>query len=218
MADFSLTAQKRDITGKKVGRLRRDGIVPGTIYGPKIDPISVKFVYRTLEIALMKAGGTNVIDLTVEGGSTYPVLARHVQRDVLRGEILHVDFFALDMDTTIRTEVPIVYINESPIVAARQGIMITGPHMLSIETLPSNLLHEIQVDISSLTEIGDTIEVRDLKLGDKVEILNDPEEMLVKILQPSSARAAEAGTEEEEEAMDEGEMPELIRDSEEEEE
>ena len=187
---FTLDAQTRTITGKKVSQLRRQGVVPVGVYGPKIQPMNLQIPARPLQVMLMKAGGTNLIDLTVDGSPT-TVLAREVQRDVLRGDIIYVDFFAVDLASTIRTEVPIHFVNESPAVVTNLGILITGPSMLSIETLPSNLLSQIDLDLSTLMALGDSIHVRDLDLGKDVVILNDPSEMLVQISQSSAARSEE---------------------------
>lgn len=204
MADFSIKAGKREIIGKKVKQLRRQGVVPGTIYGPKTQPVSVQFNYRELEMTLRDAGGTNVIDIEVDGDKTYPTLARDVQRSILKRELLHVDFFAVDMDSKIRIEVPVIVEGVSPLVQAREGIMLTGPNTLTIETLPTKMLNQIVVDVSMLDEMGATISVKDLDLGEGSIIINDPEEMIAKIVQPSAARAEQAAAE-----LAEGEEGEL---------
>jgi large subunit ribosomal protein L25 len=188
--NYVLEAQPRTVVGKKVGALRRTGQVPVVVYGPKTEPLNLQIPYRPLQVALMKAGGTNLIDITFEGGRQ-TVLAREVQRDVLRGDILHVDFFAVDLLVKIKIDVPIHFVGESPAVNARKGILITGPTMLSIETLPSHLLSQIEVDLSNLNEIGDAVHVRDLKLDADITILNDPEEMIARISQTSAARSEE---------------------------
>ena len=188
MADYTIEAQERTIIGKKVKRLRADGLVPITVYGAKIEPVSLQVPYRPLEVALMQAGGTNLIDLTVSG-KNHVVLARDVQRNVLKGTILHVDFVAVDMKTKITTDVPITLINESPAVEAREGILLTGTNTVTIETLPSNLINEVVVDLSILKAVGDTITVADLKLDDSITILSDPEEMIARISQTSAARS-----------------------------
>ena len=199
---FTLEAQPRTIVGKKVSQLRRQGLIPISIYGPKIQPMNLQVPYRPLQVTLAKAGGTHLIDIKVDGDTTV-VLAREVQRDVLRGDILHVDFFAVDMRSTIKTDVPIHFVGESPAVASRVGILITGPTVITIETLPSNLIGQIEVDLSGLVNVGDSIHVRDLNLGKEITILNDPNEMIAQISQPSAARAEE----EEEEAAAAEEAP-----------
>lgn len=190
MAEFTLAAEPRTIKGKKVSQLREKGLVPGTVYGPNIEPRKITVDYRELENTLRNAGGTNVIDIEVDG-DTIPVLAREVQRMVIKGNILHVDFLAPDMNRKIRADVRIEIIGQSPLVASRKGILLTGPNTIQLEMLPSNLLNKIQVDVSELDTIGDTVAVKDLPLRDGITVINDPEEMIAKIVQPSAARAAE---------------------------
>jgi len=214
MADYTLTGALRTVSGRQVGQVRRAGLVPGTIYGPKTTPVNVQFPYRALQVALMQAGGTHLINLTVEGGQTYTVIAREVQRDILRGDITHVDFFAPDMNTKIRTDVPLVFKGESPAVNAKQAILITGPSSVTVELLPSDLISEIEVDVSQLKAVGDAILVSDLKVKKGIEILNEAEEMVAKLIQPSAARA-DADAEEAEAAAG---MPEVISKGKEEEE
>ncbi len=191
MAEYTLTGALRTVAGRQVGQVRRAGLVPGTIYGPKTKPVNVQFPYRALQVALMRAGGTHLINLTVEGSETYTVIAREVQRDIIRGDILHVDFFALDLNARLRTDVPLIYKGESPAVLAKQAILITGTSSLTVELLPSQLISEIEIDLTQLKQVGDAILVSDIKLAAGIEIMNEPEEMLAKLVQPSAARAEE---------------------------
>ncbi|MCY3977119.1 MAG: 50S ribosomal protein L25, partial [Chloroflexi bacterium] len=201
--------------GKRNRRLRREGFVPGIVYGPSIDPISVQFPYRAVEVTLMNAGGTNLIDIEVNG-SSFPSLAREVQRDVVRGDILHVDFLAVDQTQRISVEVPIVMDGESPVVAAREGILITGRSSLTLEVFPSDIRDRIIIDLSTLTEMGAEVLVRDLSFGESVTVHNDPNEMLAKIVQPAAARAEEELDELEAEEGEEGGTEEGEGESEEE--
>lgn len=188
---YVLEAQPRSVVGKKVSRVRREGLVPAVIYGPKIEPVTVQIPYRPLQLTLLKAGGTHLIDIKSDG-KTHTVLAREVQRDILRGDIMHVDFFAVDLKAKISIDVPLHFINESPAVAAKKGVLLTGPTVLTIDTLPSHLLDRIEIDISGLAEVGDSIHVRDIKLDAEITILNDPDEMIARITQTSAARSEEA--------------------------
>lgn len=195
MADrYSLEAQPRAITGKKVSQLRRQGLVPAVVYGANIAPVHVQIPYRPLEVTLMKAGGTHLIDLKVED-TTLTVLAREVQRDVLRADIRHVDFFAVDESSTIRVEVPLHFINESAAVEARLGILTAGPTTLTVETLPSKLLSQVEIDLSRMPHVGDALYVRDLNLGEGIQIVNDPDEMVARISPVVTATEEEAETE-----------------------
>jgi len=190
MAEFELAAEVRTVHGKKTKRLRRQGYVPGIVYGPTNDPISVQFAYRAIEVTLMNAGGTNLIDIVVDG-KTFPSLAREVQRDVVRGDILHVDFLAVDENQRIRVEVPVVMEGQSPVVAAREGILITGRSSLTLEVFPGDIRNQIVIDLPRLTELGSEVLVRDLEFGENVTVHNDPNEMIAKIVQPAAARADE---------------------------
>lgn len=203
MAEFQLTAEVRPQRGKKNRQLRRGGFVPGVVYGPSIDPIGVQFPYRAVEVTLMNAGGTNLIDIEVDG-KKYPSLAREVQRDVVRGDILHVDFMAVDQTQRISVEVPIIMDGQSPVVAAREGILITGRSSLTLEVFPSDIRDRIVINLDDLTELGSEVLVRDLTFGENVTVHNDPNEMLAKIVQPAAARAEEELDEEEGE-LEEGE-------------
>lgn len=188
MAEFELAAEVRNERRKKNRKLRKRGFVPGIIYGPSNDPISVQFPYRAIEVTLMDAGGTNLIDIVVDG-KPYPSLAREVQRDVVRGDILHVDFLAVDASQRIRVEVPIIMEGRSPVVAAREGILITGRSALTLEVYPDDIRDRIVIDLSQLTELGSEVLVGDLEFGDNVTVHSDPNEMLAKIVQPAAARA-----------------------------
>ncbi len=178
---YNLDAQPRTIVGKKVSQLRTQGLVPAVIYGTHIQAISVQIPYRSLQMALAKAGGTHLIDINV-GSSTQTVLARHVQRDVMNGSILHVDFLALDMNTKIQTQVPVHFVGIAPAVDQRRGILLQGTNTLTVEALPRDLISVVEVDLSTLNEIGDSIHVSDLKLPGTVAIIDDAEEMIARII------------------------------------
>jgi large subunit ribosomal protein L25 len=188
VTDFSLEAQPRTVTGKKVGQLRRNGLVPMTVYGPKTQPVNLQVAYRPLEILLSKAGGTNLININADG-KTYTVLVREVQRDVITRKMIHIDLFALDLTAKLKTDIPVRYVGESPAVQAKQGVLITGPSSLHVELLPSALMEYIEIDIASLKTVGAAIFVGDLKLGEGIAILNDPEELLARVSQTSAARS-----------------------------
>ncbi len=177
---YTLEAQPRTIIGKKVSQLRRQGLVPAVIYGAKIQPIQVQVPYRALELMLRKAGGTHLIQIDL-GSSQQTVLTREVKRSILRGEIEHVDFFAVDMATKIRTEVPVHLVGESPAVQRSQGVILNGIQTLEVEALPGDLVDRIDVDIAALVNINDAIFVRDLKVSDTIHILTDGDEMLVRV-------------------------------------
>lgn len=185
---YILEAQPRTLVGKKVGQLRRQGIVPISVYGPNQEPINLQVSHRPLQLALLSAGGTSLIDLKV-ASKTHIVLAREVQRDIIRGDITHVDFFAVDETHTIRASVPLQFVGESPLVTARLGILLTGATNVMVETLPRDLIQHIEVDLSVLKTFTDAIHARDLKLGATAEVVSDPDELIARITQTGAARS-----------------------------
>lgn len=188
---FTLDAQARTVTGKKVGQLRRDGLVPAVVYGSKTEAFNIQVPYRSLQATLLKAGGTHLINIAVDGKVT-PVLAREVQRSVMRGEIMHVDFLAVDMTQTIRAEVPVVYVGEPAAVKAGVGVLVTLVQTLEIEALPADLIDRVEVDVTGLKSFNDAIHVSDLNLGGKVTVIADADEMLARIsVQEEQPEAAE---------------------------
>ena len=136
---YNIEAESRSVVGKKVSQLRVQGLVPAVIYGAKFEPVNVQIPYRPLEIALGQAGGTSLININFDG-KTQSVITREVQRDVLRGSILHVDFLAVDASTRITTDVAVHLVGASPIIEARQAVLIHTMSTLSIEALSADLV------------------------------------------------------------------------------
>lgn len=191
MADqYILDAQTRTVTGKKVGQLRRAGLIPAVIYGAKITPIHVQIPTKALTTTLLKAGGTHIIAMNIDG-KPQQVIARSVQRDVLRGDVLHVDFLAVDATTKISAEVPVAFVGEAPAVQMGFGILLQGMSTIHIEALPADLVERIEVDLSTLKAVNDSIHVRDLKLADRLVVLDDADAMIVRVT-VTSAGVSEA--------------------------
>jgi large subunit ribosomal protein L25 len=200
-----LEASKRTVTGKKVKQLRREDIIPAIIYGPESESLSIQMDRGTLRRVLLEAGGTQLIEIQV-GKETIPTLAREVQRDPLRGDILHVDFYRVSMTRKISAEVPIVLVNEPPIVTSGQGTLIHAMTTLVVEALPGVLPPHIEIDMSGLTEVGDQLLVGDLILPEGCEAMVDESELIVKV---DYAMAREVEEEEDLEGLLMGESAEV---------
>jgi len=190
---YSLEAQARTITGKQVKALRRQGLIPAIIYGSNSDPINVSCPRRPLEVLLQKAGGTHLMTLNVDGAE-HTTLVREVQRDKIRRDLLHVDFFRVDLTKKLRTEIPIVYVGQPKL--AVELLITHNITSIEVETLPANIPEHIEVNISNLTALGDQITVADLPKMENVDFLADPHEVLARVdTQLSSAEEAEAAAE-----------------------
>lgn len=177
---YTLDAQSRALTGKKVSQLRVQGLVPVIVYGARFEPVALQIPYRALEITLRSAGGTNLININFDG-KTQSVITREVQRDILRGTITHVDFLAVDASTRITADVQIHLVGESPAAQTRIGELLQQSNTLSIEAVPADLIDSIEVDISGLKQVGDAIHIRDLNINPNITVLNDPDDLVVRI-------------------------------------
>lgn len=201
MANQQITAQARTVLGKKVKRLRREGLVPGVLYGPAVKgvrPITV--TAREFERVYVRAGFSTLLDLVVDGGRAQPVLIHQVQHDALRRDLLHVDFLAPDMNVELTVTVPLVLVGEAPIVETGGGILTQVVTELQLRCLPDAIPHQIEVDVSGLTEPDSHILAGDLQLPPGVTLVSPPDEFLVKIDQPQLEPEPEVEEAEEEAA------------------
>jgi large subunit ribosomal protein L25 len=206
MEQIELTAEKREMIGKKVKRLRRQGLVPGIIYGAEIDPIPVQINARHLSTVLRRAGANRLISLKIKGDrKRHITLARDVQRDVITRSLLHVDFQEVVLTETITSEVPL-HLEGTPAIVERGDAMVNQAlDAIEIEALPTDLIPSITIDISGLEEVDDAVFVRDLDLPDSITVLTDPDEMIVRIGYAEMERA-----EAEEEVLEEEVVPEAV--------
>lgn len=193
-AEVILRAEPRTVLGKKVKRLRREGLVPGVVYGPVLnETVSVSVNRRDFEKFFAKNGHSTVVSLTWEGGNQ-PVLIREVQIDPVTRAPLHIDFFAPNMRQKLRQSVPLVMHNPNEDAA---GVLQTVLTEVEVEALPADLPHQIDVDIHNLIEVGDTVRVADLTVEGNVEFITDSEELIASIVaeaveeEPEEVEAAE---------------------------
>lgn len=189
---ITLDATVREVVGKHVRHYRRIGQIPATIYGREFSPVNLFVGEVDLRQALARAGGNHLIELNISD-QTVQALAREVQRHPIRGDILHVDFYRVDMDRVIRAEIPIVLVNESPAVSSREAMAILHLNSVEVETLPANLPPQIEVDMSQLTQVGDQFTAGDLKLPTTIKIITALDEVVVKLdyAELAEAEAAE---------------------------
>lgn len=191
MEKVVLKAEKRDVVGKQVRALRREGKLPAVIYGRRVEPINILLDSHTASRILAKLTSSSLLTIEVDG-KEYPTLVREKQYNFIKNSLLHVDFLAVSLTEKITANVSIQLEGVAPAVKDFNAILVTGLTELVVECLPTDLPERIVVDISGLKEIGDGIYVRDLAVSDKVEVLSEPEEMIV----VATAMAAE-GVEEE---------------------
>ncbi len=195
MEQTELLVNKREVLGKKVRFLRRQGITPVHVFGHNVESMALQCDTAELRRTLAQVGMTRLISLKVDRARRpRNVMVREVQREPLTGELLHVDFYQVSMEEKIRVEVPIVPVGESPALKLKDNFLTQELNSLTIECLPDEIPNSIKLDLSSLTEAEQAIHVKDITLDEGITILSSPEQLVVKV----SARAAEKVIEEEE--------------------
>lgn len=200
----TLDATRREVTGKKVKALRREGKLPAVIYGVGLEPAPILLEMRTASKALREVTLSTLVNINLDG-KEHTTLVRERQYDVIKRELNHIDFLAISMTETLRTSVPLRLVGLAPAIKEYSAMIMQDSEFLEVEALPSDLPEAIEVDISGLTELGSTVTAADLKLGDKVTILGDPD-MVIAVAIAGSRVEEEA----EEEAEEDGFEPEVI--------
>jgi large subunit ribosomal protein L25 len=195
---ITLSAGKRTVMGKHVKQLRKEGWVPGVMYGHGFESVALQFEERNLTRLLSRVGGSQLIQIDVEGAKESEMaLVRDVQRDPIRGSVLHVDFYRVQMTERLTAEIPLVLEGESPIIGRHEGILLQGLSTVEVECLPGDLVDAIAVDLADLLEIDDSIHVRDLAIPSGIDVLTDPDELIVRVAPLAEEEVIEEIVEEE---------------------
>jgi large subunit ribosomal protein L25 len=178
---IELKVDEREVLGKKVKYLRNKGMVPVHLFGHNVDSQSLQGEVAVVGKVVSQAGKTRLINLKVgKSGTSHNVMVREVQRDPIRGNLLHIDFYEVNMAEKIRVEVPIVIVGESPALKIRENILHQGLSSLIIECLPDKMPDKVDVDISMIKEVEEAVRVKDIQLKD-ISIMNDPDLVIAKV-------------------------------------
>jgi large subunit ribosomal protein L25 len=177
MEKVVLKAEKRDVIGKQVKAMRRAGKLPAVIYGRHTDPIIVSLDSHSASLVLGRLTSSSLVTIELDG-KEYPALVREKQRDYIKNRILHVDFLAVSLTETLRASVAVNLVGVSAAVKDYNAVLVTNLQSLEVECLPTDLPERIDIEISVLARPGDGIRVRDVKVSDKVRLLDDPDTMV----------------------------------------
>jgi len=199
---MKLKAKKRDILGKKVQKLREQGLLPAVVFGKETGSIPVTLDQKEFEKVYEEAGESVLVDVEVtedgprSAGQLHKTLVSEVDTDPVSDKIIHANLHAVSLTEKATATIPLEIVGQSPIVESGQGMLLTLLDEVEVEALPHNLPSKIEVDISELTEIDQRMAIKDLPVDrQKVEIQQDPEDLVVKI------EHAEMEEEEEEEEV-----------------
>ena len=195
MDQIELKVINREILGKKVRFLRRQGIMPVHLFGHGIESMALQCDTAKLQRVLAEAGKTRLISLKLDGEKRpRPVVVRGIQTEPLTGGLLHIDFYQVKMAEEVKVEVPGTLIGDAPALKLKENTLTQELNTLTIECLPAKIPTSVELDISSLTESGQVVRVRDIGLEEGINVLNDPERVVLRI---SSQRVGEIIEEEE---------------------
>ncbi len=199
MASVQIDVEPREVTGKRVRSLRRQGIIPAHLYGRGQDSLALQAPAPVVMTLLRTAEQNQIIDLKIGGeAEARPVMLRGIQRNPVTDDLLHVDFFQISLTDMLRAEVPLNIIGEAPAVQIFSGILLHQIDHVTVEGLPADLPGHIDVDVSSLDVLEASLHVRDLVLPGSVTMITDPDQVIAKVSPPrvmeeTAPAAAEEG-------------------------
>lgn len=206
-----LTVAERTVLGSSESRrLRKQGLIPGVLYGRE-RPVPISVGERDLRAALTTSAGTHaVMDVEIDGGKQHSAILKEFQRDNVRGHITHVDLQEVRLDQPIHSAV-VVTLTGDPIGVREGGVLSQVTNEVNVEGLPLEIPQHLDLDVSGL-HIGDSLRLSDLPFPDGITLLDDPEEVLATVTQPSREdvpeEALDAGEEQATAGLSEGELPE----------
>jgi large subunit ribosomal protein L25 len=180
MKKLALKATIRELVGRKVKNLRKNGQLPATVYGKKVKSITVAVSEADFKQVYEEAGETGLIELTV-GNETRPVLVHNVQTDAIYSKPLHIEFHQVDLKEKVHANIPLVMVGISQAVADKKGVLLTLVDEIEVEALPQELPENIEVDVAKLAEVNSELHVSDLKIPTGVTLLTESTVGVVRI-------------------------------------
>lgn len=194
MSELKLNAQPRTLTGRKVGQLRTQGLVPVTVYGNIKEPVNLQVTARNLETVLSHGGFSQMVKVNVDGGGTHNVLVREIQRHPINNSFVHVDLYAVNLREKQHTSVPVVSIGK-PANLVTGMVVLQEKDTVDIEALPSDIPASIEVDVTGL-ELDSPITIGNLPKLTGVTYLGEESDIIFTLLEPR-VEVIEETTEEE---------------------
>ncbi len=208
----TLAAARREITGKKVAAIRRDGRLPAVVFGRGLSSDSVSVDAHEFEQLRRHAGANALVDLSIDGQKPAPVLVHGVQLHRVTQRPLHIDLYLVRMTEELTVDVPLVPEGESEAVNTHGGTLLHVTEHVRIRALPDHLPQSIHYSVASLLTFDDLIHVSDLEIPGDATLLNDPGEIVAKVLPPRVEEAPEPVEAAEGEAAEGAEAGEGVED------
>ncbi|MSU26152.1 MAG: 50S ribosomal protein L25 [Candidatus Levybacteria bacterium] len=201
-----LQAQKREIVGKKVRKLRREGFIPANIYGKSVISTSIQIKEEDFNPLFKEVGQTGLIDIEINGEKK-PVLVQNYHKEPLSRKVLHVNFYQVNLKEKIKSMIPVIMVGIPIAVSEKIGLLLQPISEVEVEALPAELPEKFEINVEHLSEIDDQVTVEDIKAPEGVTIISELSQIVAKIddlisdetkeLIAEEAAAAETATEEE---------------------
>lgn len=181
---IKLEATLREEKQRESSALRRSGIIPAVLYGPKEKNINIKVKRQDVEKMFAHHDGSGLVDLCIDGAEPIKTIIKDQQVDAAKNKIIHLDFYKVNMKNKIDVEVPLHFINESKAVKELGGMLMKNIETLEVKCLPTEMLDKIDIDLSVLATFNDHIKVGDLKLPANFEVINHPKDVIAHVIEP----------------------------------
>lgn len=175
-----LKVEKRTVTGKNVKKLRREGIIPGNVYGKEMKSSSVQLPLKSFMEMYKKVHETGLIDLDV-AGEVLPVLIHNVQFDPRSQLAVHADFFKVNLKEKITAKIPVVSVGEPKAEVDKVGLLEQPVSEIEVEALPADLPEKIEVNVEAMAAVDEQILVSDIKVDAGITVLSEPSQVVFKI-------------------------------------
>lgn len=205
MDKIVLELKDRQLVGKKVERLRRDGITPVHMYGPGVESLSLQVPTGDLLTVLQAAGATIPVSIVIDGGEEHLTFVREVQWDPVSGNLLHVDLLRAELTRLMTVSVPLALVGESPAAKETGGAVVQYLYAVDVEALPLDIPSSLELDISALIDLETVLRAGDISLPPKSSLVTNPSDPAARVV--VAEEEPEAVEEEEELAPEEGEAP-----------
>jgi large subunit ribosomal protein L25 len=203
-----LAAEERKVLGKKVRKLRREGLLPANVYGKNLSSVALQVKLADFQKVYKEVGTTGLVDLQFDGKAK-PVLIKNLQIDYSSHTLLHADFYQVSLKEKIKAVIKVILTGEAPAVAEKVGLLLQTMNEVEVEALPDKLPEQLEVSIEKLAALDETVTVADLVVPADVTVLTDAGQVLAKITElpaeePEPEAPAEEGAEGEAASTEEG--------------
>ena len=184
MARPKLSVQPRSVRGKEVAKLRRDGTLPGVVYGAGTDSTAIAIDAREFDVLRRQAGRHAVVDLHLDGDSARPVLLQAIQEHPVSRKPLHVDFLVVNMEEERTIDVPIIIVGESEAVEKMGGVLLHLRDTVLVRAKPDDIPSGVELDVTPLVDFDQTLHASDLVVPAGATLVTDPAEPVARVQPP----------------------------------